>query len=123
MHIMHMRFGMSVHWPAWVQEDSQSAQDQQSSATRYAILHDFCMLIPYSALVASTGVYFLIRGPLALGILTMIAALSLYQCARTSLSRWRVGLSNAPPAWLAAILSLYIAYMWGAPPGYGWTDQ
>ena len=66
------------------------------SEDRHAILHDFCMIIPYSCIVAAAG---LLSIPFGNGwkglLLAMFGAVEL-ALTITSLKRWRTGASNMP---------------------------
>ena len=82
---------------------------------KHAILHDFCMQLPYSwLLIAAGGVLWFNDTPKSASVLMVIAGLLCYQCARTSLRQWKLGLKSTFSTWCCALLSAYQAWVWGA---------
>jgi hypothetical protein len=80
----------------------------------HAILHDFCMQIPYSIIIMGAGMFVLIRKPIAAGVLMLLAGWLVLQCAQSSLRQWKVGLRSTGSTWCCAIISSYLTWVWGA---------
>ncbi|KAK9824848.1 hypothetical protein WJX81_007102 [Elliptochloris bilobata] len=80
------------------------------SPGRHAALHDFCMCIPYGALLLAGGFVSLLRGGGATG-----AALCLFGCVHTllavlSLRAWKRGASSAPYTALSTAGAGFLAW-------------
>ena len=91
------------------------AEESYDYEPRCAILHDFCMQIPYSMAVMTSGVVLAVRGPPAAGGLMFAMGVIVAMCARTSLRKWKIGMSSSSSTWLCALVSGYLSWVWGAP--------
>ena len=83
----------------------QTSADSVSGAShsgRHAVLHDFCMVIPFSAIVAAAGLATLLLGSRQVGLQLLVAGAVLGAAAASSLSRWKKGLSSRSVTSLAA---------------------
>jgi hypothetical protein len=83
---------------------------------RYAVLHDFCMQIPYSVTIMVSGVILAIRGPIAAGVLMFICGILTALCARESLRRWKLAQTTSSSTFLFTFVSAYLTWVWGALP-------
>ncbi|KAK9824847.1 hypothetical protein WJX81_007102 [Elliptochloris bilobata] len=101
--------------PAAAAALSDQAPDARGAASaagvrRHAALHDFCMCIPYGALLLAGGFVSLLRGGGATG-----AALCLFGCVHTllavlSLRAWKRGASSAPYTALSTAGAGFLAW-------------
>ena len=56
---------------------------------RHAVLHDFCMVIPYSAVIAAAGLVTLVFGSRTAGVQLLLGGAVMGAAAASSLSRWK----------------------------------
>ena len=56
---------------------------------RHAFLHDFCMVIPYSAIIAAAGLVTLAFGSRAAGVQLLLGGVVMGAAAFSSLRRWK----------------------------------
>ena len=56
---------------------------------RHAFLHDFCMVIPYSAIVAAAGLVTLVLGSRTAGVQLLLGGAVMGGAAFSSLRRWK----------------------------------
>jgi hypothetical protein len=85
----------------------------EASDERYALLHDFCMQIPFSVFIFFWGVKLAIFTHAAVGMLHIVAGLILAACAGYSLNRWKRGLVANMSSLISATMSTYLAWVWG----------
>jgi hypothetical protein len=90
----------------------------EAEEEKYAVLHDFCMQIPFSALIFLWGVKLAIWTHFAVGMLHIVAGVILAACAAYSLSRWKRGLAANMSGLISATMSTYLAWIWGALPSF-----
>lgn len=88
----------------------------RDAAPKHAVLHDFCMMIPYGLVVVLAGIALGIRGPPAAGIMLSFSGLGILMCSKASLSSWKEGSRNTLATSTAAFISTYLTWLWGAPP-------
>ena len=62
---------------------------EASHSGRHAVLHDFCMLIPYSAVIAAAGLVTLLLGSRTVGVQLLLGGAVMAAAAASSLSRWK----------------------------------
>lgn len=76
----------------------------------HAILHDFCMTIPYGALVAAAGVVSVFMGASTLGAGGVSAGLAVALTSYVSLKEWTKGNSSAPYTLTSASVAAGVGY-------------
>lgn len=81
----------------------------------YAILHDFCMSIPYSGFIFLWGLKLCIFNSFVVGVLHVIAAAMVAACSVYSLQLWKRGLGSLMSQLISATTAMYVAWIWGAP--------
>eukprot|EP00200_Dunaliella_tertiolecta_P002886 CAMPEP_0202349894 /NCGR_PEP_ID=MMETSP1126-20121109/7189_1 /ASSEMBLY_ACC=CAM_ASM_000457 /TAXON_ID=3047 /ORGANISM="Dunaliella tertiolecta, Strain CCMP1320" /LENGTH=230 /DNA_ID=CAMNT_0048941767 /DNA_START=100 /DNA_END=791 /DNA_ORIENTATION=+ len=106
------------HNQAAKQPENQEEEGEESDDhAGHAILHDFCMMIPYGTLaILASLVMFFAAAPLRMLALPLAAAGSTALATSVlSLQRWRQGLQSAPLTLATAASSGGIAF-------YGWQQ-
>lgn len=79
----------------------------------YALLHDFCMSIPYSGFVFLWGLKLCIFNSFVVGALHLIAGAIVAACSVYSLQLWKRGLSSLMSQLISATTAMYVAWIWG----------
>lgn len=79
----------------------------------YAILHDFCMQIPYGGIMVLSGLILGVKGPLAAGVLLSLTGMGILMCARASLRAWKIGRSSTAYTLLSAMAAAYLTWIFG----------
>ena len=78
---------------------TQSPADSSASAShsgRHAVLHDFCMVIPFSVIIFAVGLVTVLVGSRSAGLQLLVGGAVMGAAAASSLSRWKKGLSSRP---------------------------
>ena len=73
-----------------------------ASEGRHAVLHDFCMTIPYGSIASAGGLVSLLFGAQALGWQVAGAGAAVLLCSVMSLKAWRSGGTHLPYTLLSA---------------------
>ena len=68
---------------------ADTASGEAPHSGRHAVLHDFCMLIPYSAIIAAAGLVTLVFGSRTAGVQLLLGSAVMGAAAGSSLSRWK----------------------------------
>ncbi|KAI8469018.1 MAG: hypothetical protein J3K34DRAFT_470342 [Monoraphidium minutum] len=80
---------------------------------RHAVLHDFCMTLPYGALAAAGGLASLLLGAQAAGWQVAGAGAAVLLASALSLKAWRAGGSSLPYTLVSGAAAGWVAFsMW-----------
>ena len=75
--------------PGFDMQVSLADSSDAAHGGRHAILHDFCMVIPYSAIIAAAGLVTLVFGSRSAGVQLLLGGVVMGAAAFSSLRRWK----------------------------------
>jgi hypothetical protein len=93
------RAGRPLRAPGAVQTGTGTPTAQAAATgagSRHAVLHDFCMSIPYGSIAAAGGLVSLLFGAGALGWQVAAAGAAVLAASVLSLKTWKAGGSSLP---------------------------
>lgn len=88
----------------------QETVGMNTPKSRHALLHDFCMCIPYGLIVLLGGLLTALLGGGSSGLMVAVAGAAELVASGQSLGAWKTGKSSIPYTLLSAVVASWVAW-------------